>query len=44
MEIDDAVLMPIALNGFSLPWEAFMQGICGREHLRALEKLWDAFV
>lgn len=44
MNIKDEELVHIALNGFTTPWEAFVEGLCGREHKPTFEKLWDNFI
>jgi len=44
MKIEDEELVPIALNGFSRPWKAFVQGVRARNHMPTFEKLWEAFI
>jgi hypothetical protein len=31
----------MALNGFPASWESFVKGICARENLLNIERLWD---
>jgi hypothetical protein len=42
--VDPMVLVRIALNGFSKPWETFLRGIVAREAMPSWERLWDDFV
>jgi len=44
MKVEDEELVPIALNGFSTPWESFVQYVFAREKLPTFENLWDDFV
>jgi len=44
MKINEEELEPIALNSFSPPWKAFMQGVCVQENLTTFEKLSNAFI
>ena len=40
----DEELVPIALNGFSKPWDTFVKGVVAREKLPDWQRLWDDFV
>jgi hypothetical protein len=42
--VDSLELVRTALNGFSKPWERFVQGIVAKEHIPSWERLWDDFV
>jgi hypothetical protein len=42
--VDTSELVRRALNGFSKPWESFVQGIVAREHMPSWERFWDDFV
>ena len=44
MRIEEEVLMCIALNGFSPPWEPFVRGVYAHEKLPNFVKLWDNFI
>jgi hypothetical protein len=37
--VDPSELVRTALNGFSKPWESFVQGIVAREHMPSWERL-----
>ena len=40
----DELIVWIALNGFSKPWDTFVKGVVAREKLLDLRRLWDDFV
>ena len=40
----DKELVQITLNGFSKPWDTFVQGVVAREKLLDWQRLWDDFV
>lgn len=44
MKIKDEELVPFVLYGFSLIWEAFVQGVCALENLPTYEKPWGIIV
>jgi hypothetical protein len=39
--VADVELVKMVLNGFPTSWESFFKGICARESLPILERLWD---
>ena len=41
---EDEELVRIALNGFSKPWDTFVNGVVAREKLPDWKRLWDDFV
>jgi hypothetical protein len=42
--VEDDELVPIAINGFSLSWDLFVQGVCACEKLPNFENIWDDFI
>jgi hypothetical protein len=42
--VDPTVLVRTTLNGFTKPWENFVQSIVARETMPSWESLWDDFV
>ena len=44
MRIEDEVLVCIILNGFSPPYEPFLQGVYAHETFPNFENLWDYFI
>ena len=43
-KLDDIDLISLALNGIPTSWEPFIQGVCSRDALRSLDRLWVDFV
>ncbi|KAH9290495.1 hypothetical protein KI387_034612, partial [Taxus chinensis] len=44
MKAEDEELVPAALNGFSAPWQHFLQGVCPHENIPTFERVWDVVI